>query len=336
MKGRIRTIKPELALDEELWRVCQMMPAEPVLQVYQMLWCYADREERFEWRPMALRAVCVPYYTGDISVILDLLLEFGFLQKYRVDGKDYGIVHNLKKHQRFNSREPKSTIPGPTSIADLATPHARTRTHAHAQEEMEVEMEGKGSGTGSGSGLNREPGSGSKSRSGPDCLPDSEMPFSGPVYEVPLSNSESPTPKSTHDSSGVPKPDSNKLTIQGEVVIDHGSDRLRGNPPQPRRTMSQTKLQLGDYKPSGHMLAYAAEVGLTKSQVDDLMSDFFNKTDDKKYTIDFLDRRVLAFIKQEIKPSRNGYSKPAPERQPSVGAVNWDDYLPKDDHESAV
>lgn len=147
MKGRIRTIKPEIALDEDLWNLCKAMPGAPVFQVYAMLWCHADREERFEWRPQALRVLCSPYWDGDFSGLLDAFERGGFIQRYEVDGKQYGIVRNLKRHQAFNSREPESKLPPPST--PLA--HARARMSSplvHTQEERE--------GNGNGNGTERE------------------------------------------------------------------------------------------------------------------------------------------------------------------------------------
>ncbi len=146
MKGRIRTIKPEIALDEDLWNLCKEMPGAPVFQVYAMLWCHADREERFEWRPQALRVLCSPYWDGDFSGLLDAFERIGFIQRYEVDGKQYGLVRNLKRHQAFNSREPESKLPPPQT--PLVHAYARMSSPlAHAQEERERNGNGNGNGT---------------------------------------------------------------------------------------------------------------------------------------------------------------------------------------------
>ncbi len=113
MKGRIRTIKPEIALDEELWKLIKEMPEAPVFQVYTMLWCHADREGRFEWRPVALKVVCCPYWDGDFDLVLRGLERHGKVLRYEVDGKQYGWLQTFADEQAPNNREPASSLPAP-------------------------------------------------------------------------------------------------------------------------------------------------------------------------------------------------------------------------------
>lgn len=108
----------------------------PILQGFAGLWCYADREGRFEWRPMALQALILPYWRGSFGQILDALEGGGFIRRYAVDGRDYGLVVNFKKHQAVNAREPASTLPEPPPD----TARARTCTHVGKG------MEGNGNG----------------------------------------------------------------------------------------------------------------------------------------------------------------------------------------------
>lgn len=112
MKGRIRTVKPELFTDERLWDLGEETGL-PVLQAFAGLWCFADREGRFEWRPRALKTLILPYWAGDFAAVMDALAKASFLVAYEVDGKAYGCVRNFRKHQLVNQREAKSELPEP-------------------------------------------------------------------------------------------------------------------------------------------------------------------------------------------------------------------------------
>lgn len=121
MRGRIRTIKPESLHDEELWDLEAELGA-PVFRAFVGLWMYADREGRFEWRPRALKAAVLPYWEGDFSRVLDALTTRGFVVRYEVDGREYGLVESFGRHQVVNNREERSTIPPPPdSTAEPAT-----------------------------------------------------------------------------------------------------------------------------------------------------------------------------------------------------------------------
>lgn len=112
MRPRIRTIKPEFFQDEGLWDLAAESGL-PVHLAFAGLWCFADREGRFEWRPRALKAGILPYWDGDFSRVLDALAGGGFLVRYAVDGRDYGLVHTFAEHQVINQRESKSVLPAP-------------------------------------------------------------------------------------------------------------------------------------------------------------------------------------------------------------------------------
>lgn len=116
MRGRIRTIKPEIHLDEDLWELETRMTL-PIFRAYVGLWSYADREGRFEWRPRRLQAVILPYWGGDFGAIMDALADSGFLVKYQIGGRSYGLVRTFARHQIVNNREDQSTLPGPEDDA---------------------------------------------------------------------------------------------------------------------------------------------------------------------------------------------------------------------------
>lgn len=114
MRGRIRTVKPEAFLDEALWDL-EQETGLPIFRAFAGLWTQADREGRFEWRPRALKAAVLPYWEGDLSRVLDALATRGFLVRYEVEGREYGLVKNFKRHQAINNKEQPSALPPPPS-----------------------------------------------------------------------------------------------------------------------------------------------------------------------------------------------------------------------------
>jgi len=121
MRGRIRQLKPEIFLDDEFWGVIQQWPELPLLQGFLGLWCQADREGRFEWRPAMLKTQVLPYWEGDFALVLDALCEAGLLLWCEVDGRRYGAIRSFLKHQRPNNREPLSCIPDPLEHAQATS-----------------------------------------------------------------------------------------------------------------------------------------------------------------------------------------------------------------------
>jgi hypothetical protein len=155
MRGRIRTVKPELLMDEQLWDL-GVDSGLPVLQAFVGLWCYCDREGRFEWRPRALKALILPYWSGDFEAVLDALARQMFIVRYTVAGRHYGYVRTFRDHQAVNQREPASVLPSPEAdgvVMPLLVPvDARTCTHVHDQSPHVGNGNGNGNGSGSGNG----------------------------------------------------------------------------------------------------------------------------------------------------------------------------------------
>lgn len=112
MRGRIRTIKPEAFLDEDLWDL-ETETGLPIFRAFVGIWTQADREGRFEWRPRALKAAILPYWDGDFSRVLDALTTRRFLVRYAHQGRVYGAVRTFKQHQIVNNRESDSELPSP-------------------------------------------------------------------------------------------------------------------------------------------------------------------------------------------------------------------------------
>lgn len=112
MKTRIRSMKPETHLDEELWDL-EQETGLPLFRAFTGLWNCADREGRFDWRPRMLKTLILPYWDGDFSRVLDVLATRHFVGRYACGSRGFGVVRTFKRHQKINGREAASEIPAP-------------------------------------------------------------------------------------------------------------------------------------------------------------------------------------------------------------------------------
>jgi 5-methylcytosine-specific restriction endonuclease McrA len=109
---RIRTVKPGFFLNEELADL-EHETGLPVRVAFVGLWCAADREGRFEWRPRRLKAAVLPYDEVDFGLVLSSLESRGLVMRYEAEGKTFGVIPTFKEHQVVNQREAASKIPRP-------------------------------------------------------------------------------------------------------------------------------------------------------------------------------------------------------------------------------
>lgn len=107
--ARIRTVKPEMAQDEDL-ASCSI---EAQLLAIRLL-NFADDEGYFKAHPALIKASCFPLIDSlNVPVMLRELSEVGYLRlETGSDGKDYGQIVNFLKHQSINK-------PYPSKIKDL-------------------------------------------------------------------------------------------------------------------------------------------------------------------------------------------------------------------------
>jgi hypothetical protein len=113
---RARNLKPGFFHNEDVAQ-CDLLAR----LLFAGLWCYADREGRFEWRPLKIKAEVLPYDNCDINELLNQLVTKELIGKYSVNGKDYGYVPNFVKHQKPHYKEAPSVIPPPPGIKDYLT-----------------------------------------------------------------------------------------------------------------------------------------------------------------------------------------------------------------------
>lgn len=99
---RARNIKPAFFLCEEL------AEADAFTRLLFIgLWCYADREGRFEWKPKRIKAAIFPYDRVDVGKMLSVLMSLHVITCN--DG--VGYIINFKKHQSPHPHEAKSVLP---------------------------------------------------------------------------------------------------------------------------------------------------------------------------------------------------------------------------------
>src|ERR1041384_8749224 len=108
--GRIRTIKPDFFIDEDIARL------EPITRLLFIgLWTLADREGRLEDRPERIRLQLLGYDQIDINSLLNELSSCGFIVRYKHNDRAYIAIRTFLKHQCPHVKERSSTIPAPES-----------------------------------------------------------------------------------------------------------------------------------------------------------------------------------------------------------------------------
>lgn len=106
---RARQIKPSFYTNESL-ADCSLDSQK----LFTGLWCFADREGRFEWRLRKIQAEIFPYgLKRDIEKVMEELTAKGFVVRYEAAGHAYGFIPTFKKHQYIHPKEAESKLPKP-------------------------------------------------------------------------------------------------------------------------------------------------------------------------------------------------------------------------------
>jgi len=110
--ARVRQIKPEFFMDEELGA---LPPATRLLFIG--LWTIADKAGRLEDRPARIKAHLLPYDKDVTEEMVDSMIESlaggRFVIRYSVDGKELLQIRSFDKHQHCHIHEQDSKLPGP-------------------------------------------------------------------------------------------------------------------------------------------------------------------------------------------------------------------------------
>lgn len=116
--GRIRTVKPELFIHDELYDA-EHNSGLPCRLAFIGLLTLVDREGRFHWKPRQIKAQLFPYDELEFSQVLEALKNSGFLTHYQVEGKQYGVIKSFANHQKINAKEAKSKLPAPENGEEI-------------------------------------------------------------------------------------------------------------------------------------------------------------------------------------------------------------------------
>lgn len=103
--ARIRTIKPEFFTSDD---ITGLSPLARLL--YIGLWCEADREGRFEWKPTAFKRRYLPDDACDIQALCQELIDARLVVRY---GHGLAYVPTFRKHQHLNGKETPSKLESP-------------------------------------------------------------------------------------------------------------------------------------------------------------------------------------------------------------------------------
>src|SRR3990167_1771230 len=109
--ARIRSIHPGIFTDE-----AYMALSFPSRELVKGIWCEADDQGIFEWKPLTLKARILPADNVDIMALLLELEDGDFVRPFDADGKRFGAIKNFGKWQR--PKEPKYTHPMPDDLRD--------------------------------------------------------------------------------------------------------------------------------------------------------------------------------------------------------------------------
>ena len=110
---RIRSVKPDLFQHEELYDA-EKNSKLPLRLVFIGLFTCCDRAGRFHWRVRQLKRAILPYDDCNMAEILETLVFFEYIVKYKVNGKPYGYIPSWSRNQRITgARESASYLPDP-------------------------------------------------------------------------------------------------------------------------------------------------------------------------------------------------------------------------------
>lgn len=119
---RKRTIAPAFFKHADLYDA-EIASGLPLRVAFAGLWTVADRRGVFPWS-RNVKPDVLPYDQLDMLDVLGALAAHGFVEKYEVDGKWYGLVPTLGSHQHFHRDEKPSTLPAPGEHGAATVPAA--------------------------------------------------------------------------------------------------------------------------------------------------------------------------------------------------------------------
>lgn len=135
--ARIRTVKPEFFLDEDI--------ADDLTHTERLafigLWCQCDKAGRTKDRPRRLKVQIFPHEDVDFEAVLSRLEATRYIQRYEVCGRRYIQVRTFDEHQRPRTDEPETQIPPPPPLTNTVTGQSLNSDSSDSRKGM-----GKGTG----------------------------------------------------------------------------------------------------------------------------------------------------------------------------------------------
>jgi hypothetical protein len=151
--ARIRTVKPDFFRHEKLQDLEVKNPGLYIMLVFQGLWTLCDSKGKFIFKPRTIKLDILPFIPFDIDRTLSILIDNSFIDKYTVEGKDYGRIPSFNEHQRLTGKELSEgeKYPDPTTTDPVIkgeSPEKQEGSTWEAPEKHQGAQEGKGKGKG--------------------------------------------------------------------------------------------------------------------------------------------------------------------------------------------
>jgi len=113
--ARIRSIKPEFFIDEDLQDLEAAQPGAYCMLVFAGLWGHCSKDGVFEWKPRTLKLHILPFLPFEMADTLAILESAGFVRRFVCDDREYGYIPTFETHQRISGKEaqqsPKYPLP---------------------------------------------------------------------------------------------------------------------------------------------------------------------------------------------------------------------------------
>lgn len=141
--SRIRSIHPGLHTDDDFMAVTAEAPLAAVL--LPGLWCEADDQGVFLWKPATLKARVLPNVNADVTELLGVLERHRFVLRFTAEGREYGAIRNFRRWQRpkkptalYLLPEELRTYVGLSAASSEPVPHSPPTAGEKSQQMEEV------------------------------------------------------------------------------------------------------------------------------------------------------------------------------------------------------
>lgn len=118
--ARMRSVKPEFFLDEEL----ASLTSRDARLTYIGMWTLSDEHGRLRGDARYIKGQLFMYdddlSAADVDQIIEELVKAGKAVRYRADGSSYLYLPNLARHQRLDSDKVPTRLPAPPGFDDNA------------------------------------------------------------------------------------------------------------------------------------------------------------------------------------------------------------------------